>query len=445
MYVHSQSMGYGRLGVSLAQELESRGITIYDRLPLPYEAEDAIREKAYSTDGERTGLSKLAVWVSVPTHARGWYKDQTPIMFTMWEASRVPETFRSTLHEFETVIVPSDQNKEIFSKYHDNVQTCYLGVEADKWFYLARKKPDMFFNFLIGGSGPRKGTDLAYKAFRRVFATWPKDGPVPKLIMKNPRGEQFHADRVEVVTGRISAHAEVDLYANAHCYLQPSRGEGFGLQPLQAIGQGCPTILTSAHGHASYAHLGYGIDSKPSQSAYFIYGDAGDWWEPDFNQLCERMEYVYNNYDDACDMAQQSAEVVAKDFTWGNTADRFLEIVGMDNLTSYDGRMEWQEPKQRLFKIVTNQDWQSQAAGVTYQFKKGQTYHEVADMKRLLFEANLLDPVCLDNDDAGLAVEQVEKLDNYTASNSHCQLCGQRLGSKPTYADELYEEMKSAT
>lgn len=441
MYVHSTSMGYGRLGSKLAEEIESRGIEVYDHLPRPHEVVDGVREAAYSTDGTRSGLGRVAVWVSVPTHARGWYKDQIPVMFSMWEAQRVPETFRATLHEFETLIVPSDQNADIFSEYHPNIHVCYLGVDDKQWFFMARKKPELFFNFLIGGSGPRKGTDLAYKAFRKVFATWPKDGPVPRLIMKNPRNEQFHGDRIEIIGGKLSAHAEVDLYANAHCYLQPSRGEGFGLQPLQAIAQGCPTILTNAHGHASYAHLGYGLDSTYSQSAYFIYGDAGDWWEPDFDQLCSYMEYVYNNYDDACLHAANGAEEVANNFTWKNVGDRFIEIVGEENLKPYDGSMEWYEPQQRLFKVITNRDWACQAAGVNYQFERGKTYYEVADVKRILFEAGILAPECVEGSDHGLAKEQVADIDNYSAQHSYCQLCHQKLNTKNTYADDLLEEM----
>ena len=37
--------------------------------------------------------------------------------------------------------------------------------------------PDNEFVFLTAGSGPRKGNDLAYKAFLTVFKSWPKDGP----------------------------------------------------------------------------------------------------------------------------------------------------------------------------------------------------------------------------------------------------------------------------
>ena len=62
---------------------------------------------------------------------------------------------------------------------------------------------------------------------------------------------------------------ELDLYRSCHAYLQPSRGEGFGLQPLQALALGRPTILTNAHGHASFAHLGIPLDSTMQKAAYF--------------------------------------------------------------------------------------------------------------------------------------------------------------------------------
>lgn len=443
-FVHSRSMGYGRMGTLIAEELERRGITIYDHLPMPFEVKDGIREAAYATDGVRTGLAKVACWLSVPTHARGWYKEQVPMLLTMWEATRLPETFRSNLDAFETVMVPSDHNVELFSKYHPNVQACYLGVDPRQWFFIPRKAPTTFFNFLIGGSGPRKGTDLAYRAFRTVFRSWPKDGPIPRLIMKNPRGEQFHGEGIEVISGKISAHAEVDLYANAHCYLQPSRGEGFGLQPLQALAQGCPTILTAAHGHASFAHLGHGLDSKMSQSAYFIYGDAGDWWEPDFDQLCEQMRYVYDNYDDACLKASEAALTISETMTWGNTVDRFLSIVGEDNLVPYAGSMDWHEPEQKLFRVVTVRDWACQAAGVSYHFTRGQEYWEVADVKRILFEANLLDPSCLVDGHHGLALEQARQIEAYTAQHAYCQTCNQKLNSQPTRADDLLAEMNGA-
>src|SRR5207253_4244263 len=144
-------------------------------------------------------------------------------------------------------------NLELFRRYHDNVQLLLLGVDPDLWHYIPPTPPSTTFNFLIAGNGSRKGVDLAYKAFRETFGDRRYSGPQPRLLMKSLKGHSdYWAPNVDHMTGRMSPLAERDLYAAAHCYLQPSRGEGFGLQPLQALALGRPTILTGAHGHESY-------------------------------------------------------------------------------------------------------------------------------------------------------------------------------------------------
>ena len=60
-------------------------------------------------------------------------------------------------------------------------------------------------------------------------------------------------ERIHLMTGKLTSEEEVALYSMCHVYVQPSRGEGFGLRPLQAIAQGCPTIATNAHGHAAFS------------------------------------------------------------------------------------------------------------------------------------------------------------------------------------------------
>lgn len=444
LYVHSESIGYGRLGVNLARELGKQGVGVYDHLPEPggTERQRSLEHLAHLNTGEITGICPVVCWISVPTHARGWYKGQVPVIFTMWESRALPPSFRQTLHEFEAVAVPSWQNVDLFSQYHSNVHFVPLGVDPDVWHYTPRKPPGQFFNFLIGGSGPRKGTDLAHKAFRKVFPN-PKswgDGPIPQLWMKNPRGEAFHGERVQVVAGRLDGEQEVAIYEDAHCYLQPSRGEGFGLQPLQAMAQGCPTILTHAHGHESFAHLGYGISASSAQSAYFIYGDAGEWWEPNFDELCDRMRWVYNHYEKAVEHAKFNAQnIISENWTWRTTADQLIHnVIGVERLKGECEDFAWYEPTLQKFRVITNRDWSCEVAGTHFQFLKGVAQWTVADVKRILFEANLLDPECLEGLDHGLLPQQLERLPEYIERHNYCQLCHQELNSRPTRADLIY-------
>lgn len=427
-------IGYGRLGVKLADALESLGVDVYNSMDAPNPPTHLQRR----IEGTRVGQTNVVTWVSTPGHARGWHKGQYAVLFSMWEAMRLPESYREYLHNFDQIIVPSDHNLELFGKYHPNVSVAYLGVDPSEWFYVPRRPPADEFRFMVGGSGQRKGVDLVVKAFRKVFKTWPADMPVPKLILKNPKGEDYFGDRIEVIAGHLSDADEQSLYESVHCYVQPSRGEGFGLQPLQAMAQGIPTILTAAHGHASFAHLGYGLSSKPSTSAYFIYGDAGDWWEPDFAELCDHMLDVYTNYASAVEVGKHAAEVVAKEFTWERTAQRYIDVIGMDRLTTpYTGDGSWFTPEAKLYPIVVRREWRADIAGQMFLFKPGVTYYEVADIKRILFEGDVLDPVCLqgDGEDTGLLPSEVAEIAAYTARREWCDHCGQRIGSGEQRAD----------
>lgn len=449
------------MGVYLADEITKQGITVYDEIggsPNSYMLDDP---SAYEAFGPKpvAGLSNVVAWASVPAHARGWWKGQTPVLFTMFETDHLPASFRENLHEFDTIIVPSKQNLELFSRYHDNVHFVPLGIDTERWHYVERKMPTNRFVFMVAGRGARKGTDLAYKAFRKCFpnGSW-GDGPVPYLVMKSPKPEDFYGDRIEVVTGYLDGPAERDLYAQAHVYLGPSRGEGFGLQPLQAIAQGIPTILTAAHGHESFAHLGMGIGSKMEKAGYFIYGNSGNWWEPDFDELCDTMLWAYHNYDEAVANAAANAPKAAAEFTWKRAADGFLDAIGRDRLTPLaTPATEWHQPTGRLYKVVLNADHKADIGGSIYAFIKGKEYRVPADVKRILFDAGLVDvtqsgtPIFFDATETGCAVwdagdegllpSQVAKIPELYARQSYCPTCHQKYGTGESATEELVRHL----
>lgn len=444
-YVHgTQSsaagpIGYGRLGVQLAKEIRAAGVTVYDHLPSPSRPTPDV--------GYASKIASTAMWVSVPGHMEGWWEGQHRAIFTMWEATRLPEQFRENLHCFDTVFVPSAQNIELFSQYHPNVVYVPLGIDPEAWHYRERQRPTSTFRFLIGGSGPRKGVDIAHRAFLALWGregSW-GDGPVPTLTLKSPKGGDFYGPRVRMVSGRLTDTEELDLYANAHCYLQPSRGEGFGLQPLQAIAQGIPTILTGAHGHAAFAHLGWPVSARLVPSDYFIYGDAGDWWEPDLDEMCDQMRWVYDHYDAACAHAADAATVAAAEFPWSKCAATILDHVPTGPYTGAGDLARpdlWRTPDSLLYMARVLRRWTADIAGRRHVMEPGEDYWVPADVKRILYEAGRLDPTC--EDGAGLTVEQVAALGGYRYDTSFCPTCDQQLNTGVRRQDVILAEMEQA-
>lgn len=349
-------------------------------------------------EGINGKVDPVILWGAPPNHVRAWHTGQRSAIVTMWETTSIPATFRATLDAYDTVIVPSPQNLEMFSEYHPNVKYVPLGVDTDKWFYTPRKESRIFTFFSMANS-VRKGNDLLTKAFRHVFGNG--DDKV-QLVVLDPR---IH---VRPRKGILPIHNLVDdtelmaLYASAHCYLAPSRGEGFGLQPLQAMAQGIPTILTDAHGQAQFAHLGIGIPAGLSQSYGFVHGDAGNWWEPDFDALCAAMKGVYDDYDAACTRAAFNAKRVAAEWSWKLPGHLLLNALGDLEGPMIDKVGEF-EPPQRRYLLRVSRRTQCQIAGVPHDFKVGVDYQEVSDVKRVIFDAGLLDPACIDIKEPGFA------------------------------------------
>jgi len=421
-FLHSERIGYGAHGLATFAALQKIGVDVYDGLPGSGDLD--IAEK-------RSKVCKDILFLTIPTHVNGWYEGQRAHLFTMWEADELPEAMRQSLHNFDTILTPSQDCVALYSKYHDNVHYVPLGVDGNRWHFQERNTKDHYFNFLVAGSGMRKGTDLVHRAFMELFGGKQTDGPIPRLIMKNPKGENYGGRNVEVISGYLPAEDEVALYASAHCMVAPSRGEGWGMQPLQAMAQGCPTILTNAHGHSAFAKYARPIDATLVPAKYMtLFGDAGQWWEPDYEQLKEAMLSIYNNYASYAGYADMTSRLVRKEFTWEKSAQAIVDVLGYDSLCErflcpYIPT-KWFTPEQKLFPVVTLRDWKADIGGVTHLLVKGQQYWKSADMKRVLFEAHVLDPACVSDGD-GLTESQLERLGTYIADHSNCPTCGQHV------------------
>ena len=433
LFVHNLQLGYGRLGVKLAEAIERTGVEIFDDLPNP--STSGAQKFIPHTDG-KSAVCGHASWIATPGHYRGRWKGQTASLFSMWESDLLPEPFRESLDMFDTIVVPSEQNQDLFSRYHKNVLFVSLGIDPTEWFPVPRPTLDQdHFTFLISGGGFRKGSDLVIDAFKKVFDTRIPDGPAPRLFVHSAKASEFPMDeRIHLITGKLTDEEERALYAMSHVYVQPSRGEGFGLRPLQAIAQGCPTIATNAHGHAAFGDLityplGWELQETPPQS--FHHGPAGSWWEPDLDDLCEAMEDAYLNYDKAVFRARANAEVVGREFTWDETARKYLDAIGRDQLELPDVEpIEWVPTVARRYLVRVNVSKAFEVGGTQYMLEPGQDYWEPADVKRVLFDGGHLDLSCLPQNmlinsevdggapsmielELGLTPEQCEKIPQY--------------------------------
>jgi hypothetical protein len=420
----TQQTGYGRMGRSLIAAMQKLGVQI---------------DPSTSPGQEDEPVHANSLWMGAPSYVTGWWKGQRTNVLTMWEATGVPPGFRENVPELDTIIVPSQQNVELFSRWHDNVKKIPLGINPDEWSY--RKPPPVLdeFRFMTAGQGPRKGIDVCIKAFTAVFGGFvpTQNHPRPVLVVKNRSHQtKIRGEGIVEISGTMSPADEINLYANAHAFLGLARGEGWGMMPFQAMAQGTPTILHDAHGHHEFAHLAaITIGGGMSKAEPFIFGDADKWWEPDFTEVCEAMWDMYCNYEDYLAGAKHAAEVIADEYTWKDSAQKLINAMGGESALDLPDltTRNWYEPTIQLFHIVPSRNCSYEVNGTTYKFQKGEDYWEFGDLKRMMFENQNLDPSCLaDIHESGLAERQMDEVVRYKAQHMRCRECGQRLNTDMT-------------
>lgn len=272
------------------------------------------------------GNAERVVFALRPNLVKGWIVGQKPALLTMWETNWLPPEFSEYLHLFDTVVVPSLHNWELFSQHHDNVRVIPLGVDRSVWFPKERPKNDKF-KLLCGGSEwYRKGLDVVLKAFLEMNL------PDAELHIKIVPPYLFAPDNlnypnVVVHNQWMTVEDEADLVRSMDGFISVSRGEGFGLMPLQAISAGVPTILSDAHGHREFSDLAtHRIPTRSVPTNKGVWQNMGDWDEPEFDAIFSAIQDLYNNRERWRIKAETYASEVEA-FNWDTAADQLLKVV----------------------------------------------------------------------------------------------------------------------
>jgi hypothetical protein len=57
------------------------------------------------------------------------------------------------------------------------------------------------------------------------------------------------------------------------------------------------------------------------------WGDIGNWWQPDYEDLKEKMKFVYENQDLARQKGMDAATWVRQELTWAKAAEKGKAII----------------------------------------------------------------------------------------------------------------------
>jgi glycosyltransferase involved in cell wall biosynthesis len=295
-----------------------------------------------------------------PYQIKTFYKNQWRACFTMWESTQLNQRFTDWMNVYDQIIVPCDHNVELFSKHHKNVHKVPLGVDAKIW-KPKKRAANPRFRFHAGGSQwLRKGLDIVLEAF--IIA----DLDAELHLKPNPEAHGVAdlklPDNVFMHRQWFNEQETIDYFHQADCYVAATRGEGFGLMPLQAMACGIPTILNDSSGQKEFAHLApFVLGHKPSPSIY-----GGDWDETDPKELAEAMREMYANHDTYLGWAKAKLPEVRK-WSWESAARQLADTLPAGKmLTSIEP-----ETATLWHHVTLNRTLQCDIADKTYKFTKG--------------------------------------------------------------------------
>ncbi len=238
--------------------------------------------------------------------------DQICIAYSMFESSEIPKMWTTLLNTyFDAVAVP---DKFLIDVYRNSgvmipIFELPLGLELDNFLSTPIKahanEPFIFANF--SAYSDRKNHITLIRAFAKAFENNPKvllkinsrygekeirnalTREITKLKLKNVEFTQFSRDKKEYL----------EQFKAIDCYVSLSKGEGFSIQPREAMALGIPVIATNNTAQSTLCESGF-IKAIPSDRLEPALYPAGDYYGYSYNcseeEVINTLLEVYNNY-----------------------------------------------------------------------------------------------------------------------------------------------------
>ena len=258
------------------------------------------------------------------------------IIYTMFESDKLPDDWKDYLEAADLILVPSKWCQSVFKKAGFDTTVVPLGYNS-RMFQLLDRQPKVenrdYFTFLhYNAFNIRKGFPEVLKAFVKEFK---RDEPV-RLILKTTLDrmpipiypEQY--PNIEVILGKVSERELSSIMQRSDCFVFPSRGEGFGMTPLEAMATGMPAIVPNAHGITEYFNSDYMYEVNVKEKCPALYSkykgqDVGSMVVCDVDHLAAQMRYVYEHQKEAREKGVKAAEYV-KQWAFTETAKQLNGI-----------------------------------------------------------------------------------------------------------------------
>lgn len=283
--------------------------------------------------------------------------DGYKIGFCVYESTRFPENFYKRLHYFDEMWVPTQwQFDSLVQQGYPlkKIKIVTEGVDINTFKPCENIPSKDKFRFLLFGRWDyRKSTTEIIRTFGETF----KGNNNVELIcsVENP----YPSDGLNSTEERIKYHnleydnikylkfpsrgEYVKYLQEGDVFVSCARSEGWNLPLCEAMSCGTPSIYSDYGGQLQFAsNKGIPVKVSHIRQANITSRDVdGEYCEPDFDDLKNKMLDVYQNYDEYKKKAVTESKLIHEEFNWDNVAKNASNILNKINInksfTTYKG------------------------------------------------------------------------------------------------------------
>ena len=114
---------------------------------------------------------------------------------------------------------------------------------------------------------------------------------------------------------------EADISVN------PTRGEGFGLIPLEHMATGLPVLVSNNSGCKEYVNDYYNIPIRCNLGQAYFGPEYGLDEIPDYTDMKDEIQRAYEHRADIKKLGKQASEWVHREWNWDKATDKLLEVI----------------------------------------------------------------------------------------------------------------------
>jgi glycosyltransferase involved in cell wall biosynthesis len=262
--------------------------------------------------------------------------------FTYWETTQLPNKWVNYMNRCDEVWTTSRWAKDVFisSGVKVPVFAFDLGINTEAFKYNRKPRSGPFTFIHVGSPSTRKNTQLVVDAFHKLFnystdykLIIKSNGPpdARHIVDGHNFGSLYGKRTIEIIDYYLSDSELGDLFGRSDCLVYPTRGEGWGMAPFQAIATGLPTICSNATACTEFASLSVPLEADYADTNQFGIYETGKWADPKIDDVCDKMLYVINNYDEVLKQTKKGSRVIHSSYSWDHVVvpyyNRIMELI----------------------------------------------------------------------------------------------------------------------